>query len=97
MPAYVIGNVTTLETSDELAEYRRRVGATVARYGGRFLVRGGKVDVLEGGWLPVHLTLMEFPDGAAVRAWLGSPEYREIAALRTGNVRTELVLLENGD
>lgn len=55
------------------------------------------MDVLEGGWLPVHLTLMEFPDGAAVRAWLGSPEYQEIAALRTGNVRTELVLLENGD
>ncbi|MFY4717172.1 DUF1330 domain-containing protein [Streptomyces sp. LaBMicrA B280] len=97
MPAYVIGNVTTLETSDELAEYRRLVGATVAQYGGRFLVRGGKVDVLEGGWLPVHLTLMEFPDGAAVHAWLASPEYQDIAALRTGSVRTELVLLESGD
>ncbi|MER5466265.1 DUF1330 domain-containing protein [Streptomyces sp. NPDC002668] len=97
MPAYVIANITTLETSDELAEYRRRVGATVERYGGRFVVRGGKVDVIEGGWLPVHLTLIEFPDGAGARAWLGSPEYQDLAGLRTGSVQTELVLLENSD
>lgn len=97
MPAYVIGNIPTLETSSELAEYRRRVGATVEQFGGRFMVRGGKVNVLEGGWLPVHLTLFEFPDGASARAWYRSPEYLEIAELRTGSVQTELVLVENRD
>ncbi|MFD7626662.1 DUF1330 domain-containing protein [Streptomyces sp. NPDC059851] len=95
MPAYVLGNVTTLETSAELADYRRLVGATVEQHGGRFVIRGGKVDVFEGDWSPVHLTLIEFPDGASARAWFASPEYRAIADLRRGSVQTELVLLES--
>ncbi|MFJ1643381.1 MULTISPECIES: DUF1330 domain-containing protein [unclassified Streptomyces] len=94
MPAYVIGNITTLETGDELAEYRRRVGGTIEMYGGRLVIRGGNVDVFEGDWLPVHLTLMEFPDGASAREWFESPEYREIVELRRGGVQTQLVLLE---
>ncbi|MEV6731332.1 MULTISPECIES: DUF1330 domain-containing protein [unclassified Streptomyces] len=96
MPAYVLGNVTTLDTSDELAEYRRRVGATVEPYGGRFVIRGGRVEVFEGDWSPVHLTLIEFPDGASAREWLVSPEYQEVLVLR-GGVQTELVLLESAD
>jgi uncharacterized protein (DUF1330 family) len=93
MTAYIIGNVHTLDTSDALAEYRRRVGATLEEYGGRFAIRGGKIDVLEGSWIPVHLSIMEFDDGEQARKWLSSAIYQEILPLRAG-VEMDLVIVE---
>jgi uncharacterized protein (DUF1330 family) len=94
MTAYIIGNVHTLETDEALAEYRRRVGATIGKYGGRFVVRGAKIDVIEGDWVPVHLSIMEFADSERAREWLDSAEYQEILPLRT-SVKTDLVLVED--
>jgi uncharacterized protein (DUF1330 family) len=95
MTAYVIANIQTLDTSDALAEYRRRVGPTLDKYGGRFAVRGGKIEVIEGDWTPVHLSLIEFDDGEQARAWLSSAEYQAILPLRTTSVKTDLVLVES--
>lgn len=93
MTAYIIGNIHTLDTSDALAEYRRRVGATLEGYGGRFAIRGGKIDVIEGDWVPVHLSIMEFDDGEQAREWLNSAIYQEILPLRAG-VKMDLVIVE---
>ncbi len=97
MPAYVIANVTEARDRDALAEYRRRNTATVAQHGGRFLVRGGEQETLEGDWPGVRIVVMEFPDAAAARAWWDSGEYAPLKELRRGASDTDIVLVEGGD
>ena len=97
MPAYVIANVTEARDRDALVEYRRRNTATVAQYGGRFLVRGGEQETLEGDWPGVRIVVMEFPDAAAARAWWDSDEYAPLKEIRRGASDTDIVLVEGGD
>ncbi len=94
MPAYVIATVSRAWDADALAEYRRRNTDVVAEHGGRFLVRGGEQEVLEGGWEPLRVVVMEFPDAAAARAWYGSDAYAELRGLRQGASDTDLLLVE---
>ena len=54
MPAYVIASVTEAHDDEALAEYRRRNSEAVAAHGGRFLARGGEMQVLEGSWSPLR-------------------------------------------
>ncbi len=63
-------------------------------YGGRFLVRGGKVEVLEGGWTPKRFVIVEFPSTDKAREWWHSAEYAEPKALRQATSRTEMILVE---
>lgn len=93
MTAYVIANLSTLEISDALAEYRRQVRLTLDKYGGRFVIRDGKIDVIEGDWTPTLLSLIEFDDGDQARAWLSSADYQAALRLRAG-VKTNLVIVE---
>ena len=66
MPAYVIVDIEVHDTQ-AYDEYRKLVGATLTRYGGKFIVRGGKIDVLEGGWSPKRLVVLEFESAARAR------------------------------
>ena len=84
MAAYVIADVT-VKNPDLYAEYRKQVPATVEKYGGRFLVRGGAAEPLEGEWRPGRLVVIEFPDVAAAKAWYRSQEYGPLVALRHGD------------
>ncbi len=95
MPAYVLANIRTSSESPGLAEYRRRVQSTLDPFEGHFVIRGGKVEVVEGNWHPVHLSVIEFPDGERMRGWLDSAAYREVLPLRTDSVETDLVTVEN--
>ena len=83
MTAYVIAD---LDVHDEAGydAYRRQVGATIARYGGRFIVRGGAVTPYEGGWRPSRVVVVEFPDMKALDAWYHSPEYKPLLTMRLG-------------
>jgi uncharacterized protein (DUF1330 family) len=94
MPAYVIASVTDARDAAKLAEYRRRNTGVVAAHGGRFLVRGGAQETLEGDWAPVRLVVMEFPDAAAARAWYESDEYAQLRDLRQSASDTDIVLVE---
>jgi uncharacterized protein (DUF1330 family) len=94
MPAYVIASVTDAWDSEKLAEYRRRNTDVVAAHGGRFLVRGGEHETLEGNWTPVRLVVMEFPDRDAARAWYESDDYAPLRELRRQASDTEIVLVE---
>ena len=69
MPAYMIVEV---ETTDEalMAEYRKHTPGLVAKFGGKFIVRGGKTRTLEGGWKPSRVVVLEFPDYAAAETLL---------------------------
>jgi uncharacterized protein (DUF1330 family) len=93
MAAYVIGDI---ELTDPAAfqEYRNRVGATVEQYGGRFVVRGGKVDPKEGDWQPHLLVMLEFPTLEQAERWYNSPEYKPLIAMREKAARTQLIIAE---
>lgn len=81
MPAYVINDMVV--TDPELFErYKQLSPPTVAQYGGRFLVRGGQVEGLEGDWQPRRLVIIEFPSLEKARAWIDSPEYAPARRLR---------------
>lgn len=93
MAAYVIGE---MEVTDPAAyeDYRKQVLAVVTRYGGRFIVRGGKVETLEGGWSPKRFVALEFPSMDQARKWYRSPEYAPLIALRQKAARGKLILVE---
>ena len=90
MSAYLIADshITDHQTYDE---YKRQVAPIVAKFGGRFLVRGGPHVLLEGTWQPARLVVIEFPDMDAVKAWYSSPEYAPLLALRQPAATDHLV------
>ncbi len=93
MSAYFIVDVTVTDP-EGYAVYKPQAAATVAAFGGRYLARGGAVEVLEGDWQPSRLVILEFPDVAAGKAWLESEAYREPRKLRQAAARTNMVLIE---
>ena len=93
MAAYVIGEVDVMDPA-AYEDYRKQVGAVLAKYGGRFLARGGKVEALEGGWSPKRLVLLEFPSMEQALKWYRSPEYAPLIKLRQKASRGKLVALE---
>jgi uncharacterized protein (DUF1330 family) len=93
MSAYVIVDVEVTNPSG-YEEYRRQTPPTVEAYGGRFLVRGGATQVLEGVWTPHRVVVIEFPDADAARRWVDSPEYGAIKGIRQANAATSMILVE---
>ena len=93
MPAYVIAEVNVTDPAG-FEEYRKQVPATIAKYGGRFVVRGGAVEALEGDWRPARLVVAEFPSVQHARRWYDSPEYKEPKALRQRTAKTKILLVE---
>jgi len=93
MPGYVIVDI---EITDPAAfeDYRKQVPATVQKYGGKFLTRGGAVQTLEGGWQPKRLVVLEFPSMEQARRWYDSEEYRGPKALRMKASKGNLILVE---
>ena len=93
MAAYLLGNI---EVTDPVAyeEYRKQVPAVIAAYGGRYLVRGGATEVVEGDTAPNRVVVLEFPDMAKLKAFYHSPKYRPLLAIRTRAARSSIVLVE---
>ena len=93
MAAYVIGDI---EVTDPTAfqEYRNRVGATVEQYGGKFVVRGGRVNPKEGEWKPRLLVMLEFPSLEQAERWYGSSEYKPLIAMREKAATTQLIIAD---
>jgi uncharacterized protein (DUF1330 family) len=93
MPAYIIAEVKV--TNPEGYEpYRPLAAESVARFGGRFLVRGGKADLIEGEPAPERVVVIEFPNADAARRWYFSPEYQQALKLRQANSSGRLILVE---
>jgi uncharacterized protein (DUF1330 family) len=97
MPVYVIADVRDAWDTEALQEYRRRNTETVAAHGGRFVVRGGEHEVLEGEWDTKRLVVMEFPDMDAARAWWTSEQYEAIKPIRRGASTTNIVLVDGAE
>ncbi len=93
MSAYVIAEVSVTDPQ-RYEEYRRLVPATLARHGGRFLVRGGAVETKEGGWTPARLVVLEFASMAQARNWYDSPEYQQALAIRLKTANSKVIFAE---
>ncbi len=93
MSAYLIAEVDVTDPA-AYEEYRKIVPATIAKYGGKYLVRGGAVDAKEGGWQPTRLVVLEFASMAQAKKWYHSPEYAPALAIRTKAARSKVVLVE---
>lgn len=93
MSAYLI---VGLDVHDEetMEEYRELVSPNIAAYGGRYLVRGGAMEVLEGNWAPRRTVVLEFPDMAALKRWYDSPDYAPIRALRFRSASADAIAVE---
>ncbi|MEJ5241188.1 MAG: DUF1330 domain-containing protein [Anaerolineales bacterium] len=93
MPAYVVVDIEVTDP-EGYQEYIKLAPATVAQYGGRYLARGGRTEVLEGEWQPKRLVILEFESIEQAKAWLHSPEYAPARALRHRYARTNMVVIE---
>jgi uncharacterized protein (DUF1330 family) len=93
MAAYVIVDIEVTDPAG-FDEYRQRVPATLAAHEGRFLVRGGAHEVVEGSWRPRRLVVLEFPSLAQARRWYDSEEYREPKAMRLRTSKANVVFVE---
>jgi uncharacterized protein (DUF1330 family) len=93
MKSYAIGILAQVELGPAIVAYLQRIDATLAPYGGRFLVHGATADVREGAD-PGAVIVIEFPDRTGARQWYGSAAYGEILALRTENAVSTVLLLD---
>ena len=93
MPAYLYASIEVTDLS-AYETYRARVPALIAAHGGRYLVRGGACEVLEGHAARQRQVILEFPDMACLKAFYGSPSYQELIAVRQGASRGTLLAIE---
>lgn len=94
MPAYVIADI---EVSDpaKYEGYRALSPGAIAAYGGRFLSRGGNIQVLEGNWAPSRVVVVEFSTAGQAQKFYDSPEYRAARAARAGATnRFNMIVVE---
>ena len=73
---------------------KKQAAATVHKYDGKYIVRGGKTEVLEGDWIPKRIVVLEFPTAARAKEWLNCEEYREPRKMRHRTAKTNMILVE---
>ena len=93
MAAYIVVQVDVKDPA-RYADYRTMVPPTLAKYGGRFIVRGGKTETLEGDWSPKRFVVVEFPSLEQAKAWWASPEYAEAKALRQATASSQMIVAD---
>jgi uncharacterized protein (DUF1330 family) len=93
MPTLAVCQLRQVDLGPAIAGYLARIDATLAPHGGRFLVHGGPVTVLEGAW-EGDFVIVAFPDRARAEAWYGSSAYRAILPLRTENADCTAFLVD---
>lgn len=93
MSAYVIVQVSIRDAA-AYERYKALAAPAVTAHGGRYIVRGGRAELLEGSWKPERLVVLEFPDAERARAWWGSDDYGPAKAIRQGCAATEMLLIE---
>ena len=93
MAAYVLLDV---EISDAQAfeRYKQLVPASLAAYGGSYLARGGRTEVLEGSWRPNRVVILRFESIEHARKWLSSDEYRPAREIRQKAAKTSMIVTE---
>ena len=84
MAAYLIADIE-VTNPEGFKKYQEAVPATIAKHGGKYLVRGGEVEPMEGDWTPTRMVVLEFPNMTTLKKWYNSDDYQNIIADRTDN------------
>ena len=93
MSAYVIVEIDIIDPVG-YEEYKKLAGATVEKYGGKYIVRGGRAETLEGDWNPKRIVLLEFESMQRAKDWLNCEEYREPRKMRHRTAETKMIVVE---
>jgi uncharacterized protein (DUF1330 family) len=93
MPAYIVVDIEVHDRAG-MREYLERVPGMLTKFGGRYLVRGGQFEVVEGDWQPSRMVMLEFPNMEQAKRWYDCAEYQEMKAARRKAARTNIVLVE---
>ena len=92
MAVYVLADITVTDPQ-EFQVYAQQSGATIEKYGGRYVARDGQPEALEGNWEINRIVLLEFATVEQVRAWYDSPEYSAIKGIRQHASNSRLLLV----
>jgi uncharacterized protein (DUF1330 family) len=93
MPAYVILDVK-INDNARYEEYKRQAAPTVEMFGGKYLARGGRTEILEGNWSPSRLVILQFPTVEQAKGWLNSPLYTEAKRIRHKAAFSNMIVVE---
>ena len=93
MPAYLISEVEIHDPAG-YEEYRKLVPPSLAKFGGKFIVRGGQVETLEGPWSPKRVVVCEFESMAKCREWYDSEEYRVAKEIRQRTASAKIIMVD---
>ena len=93
MAAYVIVDVK-INNVEMYEEYKKLTPASIVAYEGKFIVRGGATETLEGDWKPRRFVMLEFPNADRAREWWNSTEYAKAKSIRQSAASTNMILAE---
>ena len=93
MPAYIVVDIK-IHNADLYEEYKKLTPATLEAYGGRFVVRGGTTEILEGEWQPNRIVVLEFSSMEQAKKWWASPEYAPAKEIRQAASHTNMILVD---
>lgn len=93
MPAYVIVDVS-VHDPQEYEEYKKLTPASIAAFGGRFVVRGGRTISLEGDWKPERIVVLEFPSVELANAWWDSDAYSTAKKIRQKAADSRMIIVD---
>jgi len=93
MPAYILVDCEVTDPT-RYEKYKKLAPPAIAKYGGRYLARGGATALLEGDWRPNRIVFLEFPDADTARRFYDSPEYKAARAERAGAANMKMLLVE---
>ena len=93
MPAYLVVDIE-VTNPQQFEQYKKLAPAAIAKYGGRYLIRGGAYETLEGDWKPQRLTIVEFESTEKAKAFYDSPEYQTAIKARTGAATMKMLLVQ---
>ena len=94
MAAYVVVEINGVCDEPTYAQYRKQVPANLAASGGKYLVRGGEVEILEGSWRPGRFVVVRIDSMQAARNWWNSPDYAELKSMRQRSTHTNMIIVE---
>lgn len=93
MAAYIIVDVSITDPQ-EYEEYKKLTPATIAEYDGKFIVRGGQTETLEGDWQPERVVVLEFPTYERAKAWWNSTNYTKAKVIRQRAAKTKMIVVD---
>jgi uncharacterized protein (DUF1330 family) len=93
MLAYVIVDIDVHDPAG-MREYLERVPGTLTKYGGCYIVRGGKFKIVEGDWQPARVVMIEFPNMEQAKRWYDCEEYKDMKEARFKAAKTNIVLVD---